>query len=340
MSAAPSVLAPCDVDHDVRCLRSFLIVAEELHFGRAAARLSVSASAITQQINRLERDLGHYLFHRTSRSVRVSEHGRALIPLATEVVAATDRLAAWVAAGAAAEHGLRIGVTPTAPGLLQRPILTQLVGAVNDRVTVRELDHQEEVDALIQGEVDAVYAREPVRTSRLRTVPLFQEARVAVLRRDHALAERPSATMAELAGETFLPMAKGSPQWVDFWLGGRRGSRRMPALGPEVAGFAEMLQRCAEGAGIGIAPACVSALEPHADLRFVRLDDLRPTRVLLCTLERAEDPTLRTLENVSRRVVMTFAGRAGRRREVGGHPSSPALRVVKGGAARTGDVPT
>src|SRR4051794_33835557 len=81
------------MDHDVRRLRAFVTVAEVLHFRRAATRLSGSPPVLTQQINRLEADLGYRVFDRTTRQVKLTDEGQAFLPLAEEVVAANDRLA-------------------------------------------------------------------------------------------------------------------------------------------------------------------------------------------------------------------------------------------------------
>src|SRR4051794_38770741 len=80
------------MDHDVRRLRAFVTVAEVRHFRRAATRLSVSPSVLTQQISRLEADLGYRLLDRTTRQVDLTDEGRAFLPLAQDVVAANARL--------------------------------------------------------------------------------------------------------------------------------------------------------------------------------------------------------------------------------------------------------
>ncbi|MHC5560930.1 LysR family transcriptional regulator [Kocuria sp. U4B] len=83
------------MDLTVHHLRCFLAVAEELHFGRAAARLHLSPSSLSEQVSGLERRLSRSLFRRSSRRVELTEAGRLLLPLAQEAVAAMDTVLAW-----------------------------------------------------------------------------------------------------------------------------------------------------------------------------------------------------------------------------------------------------
>ena len=289
------------MDHDLRRLRCFVTVAELLHFRRAAAQLSISCSALTQQINRLETELDCRLFERTSRRVWLSEHGRALLPLAREVLAANDRLGLFVAGDQRPTRStLRVGYSSTAPGSLMRPFVRELARALEPQsgVAVHQYADHEPCDAVLRGEVDAAFARDPLPADGVRTRLIFAEPRVAVLSRDHPLADELSVALADLDDDVFLPMSSGTPEWVDQWL-----CRPRAELGPPVSSFDEMRQRCALRAGVGIAPASISRLYAHPQVAYVPLEDVEPTRVVLCTRIDAELPALRVLENVARRVV-------------------------------------
>jgi DNA-binding transcriptional LysR family regulator len=289
------------MDHDLRRLRCFVTVAELLHFRRAAARLSISCSALTQQINRLETSLDCRLFDRTSRCVRLSENGRALLPLARDVLAANDRLGLFVAGEPQPSRStLRVGYSSMAPGPLMRPFVKELARALEPqhRVAVQQYADHEPSDAVLRGEVDAAFARDPLPAEGIRTRVVFVEARVAVLSRDHPLADEPAVALADLDDDVFIPMSSGTPEWVEQWL-----CRPRAELGSPVSSFDEMRQRCALRAGVGIAPASISRLYAHPQVAYVPLKDVGPTRVVLCTREDADLPALRVLENVARRVV-------------------------------------
>jgi DNA-binding transcriptional LysR family regulator len=298
------------MDQDLRRLRCFVTVADVLHFRRAAASLSMSGPALTQQINRLESDLDCLLFERTSRRVRLSEAGTALLPLAREVLAASDRLGQW----ATGEHRppastLRVGFSPTAPGALMRPFLRELTSALQPHygVAIHQYADHEPCDALHRQEVHAVFARDPFPHEGIRARVILIEPRVAVLPRDHRLAGAASITLADLADEVFVTMPCGMPQWSDHSLGRPHPHGGDPRLGPSVSSFDEMRQQCALNACVGIAPASVGRLYAHPQIAYVRLADVEPTRVMLCTQSGAESPALGVLEAVARRVVVAVS---------------------------------
>src|ERR687893_1263179 len=106
---------------DPRLLRPFVVLAEELHFGRAAARLHVTQPALSQQVKRLEQQLGVELFARTRASVGLTEAGDAVLEPARAAVGAADRVQVVAAEFAGAERGrLRIGISPGAHELARR----------------------------------------------------------------------------------------------------------------------------------------------------------------------------------------------------------------------------
>src|SRR5918997_3321414 len=113
---------------DPRLLRPFVMLAEELHFGRAAERLHVTQPALSQQIKRLESQLGVELFARTRASVELTPAGQAILDHARVAVRAAVAAEGVAAEFAGAEAGvLRIGISPGAHELVQR-VLAELRG--------------------------------------------------------------------------------------------------------------------------------------------------------------------------------------------------------------------
>jgi DNA-binding transcriptional LysR family regulator len=193
---------------DVRHLRYFVAVAEELHFGRAAARLHISAPPLSQRVRELERALGFPLFERTSRSVTLTAAGERLLADARDVLRAMDRFegaAAELAARPAAAtwtvgycHGSEDGVMRT----------LRAFRVEHPDVTVRPdgLTSLRILDGLRAGRIAAGIVRGPVaEPGRLASVPL---ARVPVdhlaVPPDHRLAEQAAIAPRDLDGEPVL----------------------------------------------------------------------------------------------------------------------------------------
>ncbi|MFI9251367.1 LysR family transcriptional regulator [Streptomyces sp. NPDC053069] len=224
---------------DPRLLRAFVVVAEELHFTRAAARLYVAQQALSRDVRRLERELEVELFLRTTRQVTLTADGTRLLPHARRVLAAQDDLLAAFGPGQS------------------RPLLVDLntPGLVTGRRVLhraRELAPECELLAryesgltgaageLLAGRLDASFGRftglDPALRSALEQQPVRYEPMAVVLPEDHPLAPLAEVPLAALAGETVYAGA-GNPrtlEWTD--LAGRlfegRGIRLAAPLPP------------------------------------------------------------------------------------------------------------
>jgi DNA-binding transcriptional LysR family regulator len=187
-------------------LRYFLAVAEELHFGRAAARLYISQPSLSTQIQKLEHSLGTPLFTRTSRHVQLTVAGRAFLDEARLVLAAMERAVERVRlAGAGLAGTVRLGYAPPASF---ETLAAQLAAVANDspNVTVVPSEHfSADIPArLVAGEIDVGLALHPERMSGVESEPLRVEPVAAVLSEDHPLAGGRSIRLADLAEETLL----------------------------------------------------------------------------------------------------------------------------------------
>ncbi|MFE3289945.1 LysR family transcriptional regulator [Rhodococcus sp. NPDC059234] len=282
-------------------LRCFLAVADELHFGRAAAVLHMTGPALSQQVSRLEKDLRFPLFERTSRHVELTEAGRALIPQARAVVAASETILRWRQAVRAGGRSLDIGFMATGAGLLTTAVLDRLRRAAPDLdVRLHHLEWSEQLAPLLAGDLDAVFVREPFPADGIRRIPLLSEQRVAVLSHDHPLADRESIRFAEIAAETFLCSSGGPPEWTDFWMVNPRpdGTRAEPGMA--VSTVEELLEAVASGAGVTTTPESLPTYYRHPRVRFVPIDDISPSVVTLCTLDANRRPELGMLEEAIR----------------------------------------
>lgn len=193
---------------ELRHLRYFLAVAEELHFTRAAARLHIGQPPLSQQIQALEAELGVSLFHRTRRSVRLTEAGEHLLVRAREILGASEAVAGELHRIAQGEAGeLRIGFTST--GLLMNDLRAMIrryrqhFPAVNLRL--REMYTQAQFEALSQAELDIGFVRfNDAPPAGLLLHPLHRDRLCLVLPDEHPLASRDTVALAECQDEDFI----------------------------------------------------------------------------------------------------------------------------------------
>ena len=191
---------------ELRLLRYFAVVAEELHVGHAAARLYISQPALSQQIRALEDQVGLPLFVRHPRGVQLTEAGEALLAEARDVLARSDKLEKTVEdlrRGVTAS--LRVAVPPGAPSTLLPGLLKPLREKHPDaRVEITELTTPEQLEALHRNEIDLGLVREPVTDTSLARRSLLVEPLGVSLPATHPLAEQERLTLKQLEDELFV----------------------------------------------------------------------------------------------------------------------------------------
>jgi DNA-binding transcriptional LysR family regulator len=196
---------------DLRHLRYFLCVAEEMHFGRAAARLGISQPPLSQQIRALEEELGARLFDRTSRRVRLTEAGRLFEPEARRTLAQADHAAQVVRRAQRGEIG-HLGLGFTASGPFVPKIATALYRfrqrCPDVELALRELARDEQIEAVRSGQLDIGIVRDferPVLPADMLSQCLLTEDMVLALRDDHPLAlGAVDPGIADLKGEPLV----------------------------------------------------------------------------------------------------------------------------------------
>ncbi|WIV53075.1 LysR family transcriptional regulator [Amycolatopsis nalaikhensis] len=198
-----------EVDVELRQLRYFLAVAEELHFGRAAERLHIVQPAVSQQVRRLERELGVELFGRTTRSVSLTEAGQRFLPHARAVLAAADRAADSVTEFCTSRSLLRLG---TSEGMGDR--LDGLLAAFARLAPEAQLElvhapTAQRLQRVRDGSLDATIVRGDQPASGLDFTPLWTDEVWVALPASHPLAEAEVVAFADLAG---LPARLSPPE--------------------------------------------------------------------------------------------------------------------------------
>jgi DNA-binding transcriptional LysR family regulator len=181
---------------ELRALRYFVTVADELHFGRAAERLHIAQPAVSRQIARLERELGERLFDRSPRRVRLTAAGHRVLAAARDALAAADR----VRSAAAGPTGvMRIGTAAGATARLERGIDALQERAPAFGFVLVDLPQADRLNALRQGEIDLALARGVAAAPGVRVLPAWTEPLFAVVSARHPAAGRDVVTVAELA---------------------------------------------------------------------------------------------------------------------------------------------
>jgi DNA-binding transcriptional LysR family regulator len=197
---------------EVRELRYFVAVAEELHFGRAAERLGIAQPPLSRAIQQVERRLGVALFERSSRAVRLTPAGETLLHEGRAALAAMARAARRAQRAGKPEPRLILAMKAVGDGGLLPDLLTAYhAQCPNVRVDVNICSAGEQASLLRDGRADVAFMHSPQHDfGGLDTTDLLVEHQVAVLPRRHRLAGRDSLCMADLAGET-MPTWPGTP---------------------------------------------------------------------------------------------------------------------------------
>ncbi|WP_030255370.1 MULTISPECIES: LysR family transcriptional regulator [Streptomyces] len=219
---------------ELRQLRCFVAVAEELHFGRAAERLLLGQPAVSQQVKSLERELKVPLFDRSPRYVRLTPAGERFLPAARDVLAAEDAARA-LAADLAAPAVLRLGTITGLGERLDQILDTYQRRAPGVRVELHAVPVRERLARLADGRLDAAFVRGAMADSspELRFLPIWQDELLLALPARHPLADRPEVDLADLAD---LPLRltehRNHPALVDLVMDACRQAGFQPVLGP------------------------------------------------------------------------------------------------------------
>lgn len=255
---------------ELRHLRYFIAVAEELHFGHAAARLNISQPPLSQQIQILEQQIGAKLLARTNRSVTLTPAGRQFLADSRQILSQVDDAAARAARLHQGETGeLRIGFTSSAP----------FIKAVSDtlssfrqlypdvHIQTREINTREQIAPLNDGGLELGLMRNTLLPDNLAWEVILREPLLAMIHRDHPLAAKTGVSLVELAREPFVFFDPhvGTGLYDDI-LGLLRRYNLTPTITQEVGEAMTIVGLVAAGLGVSILPA---------SFRRVQLNEIR-----------------------------------------------------------------
>jgi DNA-binding transcriptional LysR family regulator len=250
-------------DIELRHLRYFLAVAEELHFGRAAQRLGIAQPPLSQQIQRLEQVVGARLFERTSRRVQLTDAGRTLMAEARPVLAAAQAAVESARRAARGETGeLRVAFAATVMFLdLPRVIREFRQRYPGVHLDLREMPTGPQLQALRQGDIDIGFVREPSPDPALEIVTVMREPLRIAVNKSHPLAARPTLAVRDLAGEPFVLFPEVlAPGLYAQVIGLCRGAGFVPNIIEESRELYTSVSLVEAGVGVSILPASVEKL--------------------------------------------------------------------------------
>jgi len=275
------------VDVDLRKVRYFVAVAEQLNFGRAAEVLHIAQPVLSRQIRALENELKAQLFVRDKRNTELTEAGRQLLADAKPLLANADALRRRVGRAARGADTFTVGFMP---GLIVTAAVRALVARHPGlNVEVIRTSFADQTDVIHDGRADVSYVRLPVDRRGLQIRPLTVEPRVVVLPADHRLAGKDSVEIADLAADHLLQDPDLVPEWRDVSQEVLSGRRRAELA---VHTVEEKLERVAAGRGVVVFPLSTAAFYTRPDIVHVDVSDIGPSEVCLAWESTRRSPLI------------------------------------------------
>lgn len=257
---------------ELRHLRYFVAVAEELHFGRAAARLNISQPPLSQQIQILEQQVGARLFARTNRSVGLTEAGRQFLADSRQILLQVNEAAARASRLHHGETGeLNIGFTSSAPFIkaVSDTLSTFRQRYPDVHIQTRETNTREQISPLNEGTLALGLMRNTQLPDTLDWQVILREPLLAMIHRDNPLAQKSAVSLIELGQEPFVFFDPhvGTGLYDDI-LGLMRRYGVTPTITQEVGEAMTIIGLVASGLGVSILPASFSRVQLH-EMRWV-----------------------------------------------------------------------
>jgi DNA-binding transcriptional LysR family regulator len=306
---------------ELRHLRYFVAVAEELHFTRAAERLGIKQPPLSLQIRQLERELGTSLFHRLTRGVELTETGALLLDEARGILDHVERIKAGVQSRARGETGcIQLGF---ADATCFHALVPGIIRAHRERypgvlVSPEQSNTPLLVAGLRSGEIDVAFVRPPLSDGEgLVVEPLVEEPMVIVLPESHPRAGDRSMPLAALAEETLIlfPRAIG-PGLHDAIIASCQRAGFGSKLGQEAPQISTTVHMVAAGFGVSIVPQSMTQIHPEG-VAYIRIEGEAPRAPISLAYRRDDRST----------VVRNFVASA-RRHSRAAHESTELSKVV------------
>ncbi len=260
---------------ELRHLRTFIAVADELHFRRAAARLYLAPPTVTEHVQALERELRTALFRR-GRTVQLTPDGQALLAHARQLVAAADQARHLTRGADPAPTGerLRVGILSNGAGALTGRLLSAFLERhPRAQLATTRLNFTDYLSALVHDQIDVAFVRADPGDERVAAVALNTEQRVAVLASRHPLAEARAVQVTAVLEERFIGLHDDTvPAFRDYlYLRGARNGQDARRSDETCRDVADVLAAVAAGRGVATAVESFRGYDSWPGISYVSL---------------------------------------------------------------------
>jgi DNA-binding transcriptional LysR family regulator len=288
---------------DLNQLRCFVTVAEELHFGRAAARLNMTQPPLSRQIQVLEHIIDAPLLERTSRSVRLTPAGRSFLPEARRILKLAEtasQVARRIALGKTGS--LKIGYTAAAA----YGFLPELLAACRARLpevdfSLKEMVSGDQLEALASGQIDAGLLRPPVARPEFASRRVLAEPLLAAIPRKHPLASRENLAIKDFDGQPFVMYSPYESRYFhDLLVALFTQADILPRYVQHVGQIHSILAMVRPGLGVSIVPAAAASLKiAEVKLRPLKLRTPAPVELFMVWRRDDENPLVPALVDIA-----------------------------------------
>ena len=294
---------------DLNQLRCFVAVAEELHFGRAAARLNMTQPPLSRQIQVLEHIIDATLLERTSRSVRLTPAGRSFLPEALRILKLAEsasQVARRIALGKTGS--LKIGYTAAAA----YGFLPELIGACRARLpevdfSLKEMVSGDQLEALASGQIDAGLLRPPIARPELATRRVVAEPLMAAIPKKHPLATAATISIKDFDNQPFVMYSPYESRYFhDLLVALFTRADVLPRYVQHISQIHSILAMVRAGLGVAIVPEAAASLR-IADVRMrpLKLRPPAPVELFLVWRRDHENPLLPSLVDIAGELAST-----------------------------------
>ena len=270
---------------EVHQLRYVCAVADSGNFSRAAERCQIAQPSLSQQVLKLEEELGTKLFDRLGRSIRLTEAGRAFIPRARAILEQMEAARSTATDQSTDLRGsVAVGVIPTIAPYLMPSYAARFAKRYPDaKLRIVEETTSVLVEGLRDLSLDVAILALPLRHKDLELFPIRTEPLFAALSPHHPRAAAKSLALKDLRGESFVMLRDGHC-FRDLSLDTCTRARLTPHIAFESGQFSSLLGMVAAGVGVSLVPEM--AIDRNVACRYVRLSDIHATRTIVTAVLR------------------------------------------------------